>query len=450
LAKTVTYSRRKFLVIFVVVMAALIIDQSISNISDIITQEITSTSGVALFIAIATVYAVGQYYILEMVKAKNKEITIKSLHNNAAEKMITAVQYVLTAIIVFTVLQIIVSSQYHTNLLIAAFTISYGAASILMGILAWKLFSWFKINKRFEVLLFGLATAVITMYLIDNIILVDVILMGKPALITPESEVIYATMGLEPYDPMYIVLTLQNYSLTAFIILIWAGTVLLLRHNVRRIGKVKFSVIVTLPLIYFMSYYVTLYQQFYPTSVVTEAISSNFMIPILLYTYSYMACGVLFGAGFLSISRHIGHSNHVRDYMIITGFGLILFFSAGFATVLQAPYPPYGLPNVSFAALSCFLILVGLYQSAVSIAQDVNLRNWIRKSVIQSKLLDSIGTAQMEQELQNKVITMTKENAQVLEKESGIEPSLTDEEIQQYVDRVISEIKSDRDALQDR
>jgi len=47
----------------------------------------------------------------------------------------------------------------------------------------------------------------------------------------------------------------------------------------------------------------------------------------------------------------------------------------------------------------------------------------------------------MAQEFQNKIISVTKENAQLMEQESGTEPSLSDEEITDYLNRVINEIR---------
>ncbi|MGB7956714.1 MAG: hypothetical protein WCF23_22305 [Candidatus Nitrosopolaris sp.] len=82
--------------------------------------------------------------------------------------------------------------------------------------------------------------------------------------------------------------------------------------------------------------------------------------------------------------------------MMITAYGFVLFLTAVVATVEQAGYPPFGLANVSFVGLSSFLILIGLYHSAISVANDVTLRKSIKNSALrESKLLDSIGTAQM-------------------------------------------------------
>jgi hypothetical protein len=121
---------------------------------------------------------------------------------------------------------------------------------------------------------------------------------------------------------------------------------------------------------------------------------------------------------------------------------LLLFFTAADAGLLQAGYPPFGLADVSFVALSSYLILIGLYYSAVSVAEDVALRKSIKNLAIKElKLLDSIGTAQMMQEIEEKVMRTTKTNADLLAKQSGVDPSLTDDEIKDYMEKITEEVK---------
>jgi len=128
--------------------------------------------------------------------------------------------------------------------------------------------------------------------------------------------------------------------------------------------------------------------------------------------------------------------------MIITAYGFILYFITGGATVLQAGYPPFGLANVSFVGLASFLILVGLYHSAISVAHDVKLRKIIKKSAMEeSKLLVSIGSAQMEQEIQRRVLKNTKQQQDTLTQQTGVQSSLTEYEIKQYLTTVLREIK---------
>jgi hypothetical protein len=59
--------------------------------------------------------------------------------------------------------------------------------------------------------------------------------------------------------------------------------------------------------------------------------------------------------------------------------------------------------------LSSYLILVGIYGSAISVSEDSMLRKSIRKLVIkEAELVDTFPTAQMEQEIQTKVVETTK------------------------------------------
>ncbi len=69
------------------------------------------------------------------------------------------------------------------------------------------------------------------------------------------------------------------------------------------------------------------------------------------------------------------------------------------------------------------------------------MRQTIRRSVTeQSKLLDSIGTAQMEQELQYKVLAITKKLSDKMVEETGVEASMTEEDVKAHIEMVRKEI----------
>jgi len=56
-----------------------------------------------------------------------------------------------------------------------------------------------------------------------------------------------------------------------------------------------------------------------------------------------------------------------------------------------------------------YLVPLGIYSSAISVAEDSKLRQSIRSfAVRESRLLDSIGMAEIEQQVQRKVIAFTK------------------------------------------
>ena len=123
-------------------------------------------------------------------------------------------------------------------------------------------------------------------------------------------------------------------------------------------------------------------------------------------------------------------------------YGVVLFFVSSQNTVAQLPYPPFGVIAASFVGLSAYMMFLGLYSSAISVSQDVQLRQSIRKSAIEEvKFLESIGTAQMEQELQKRVLTIAKKSSDSMIKETGVQPSLSEDEMKEYLEEVRKEIK---------
>jgi hypothetical protein len=112
--------------------------------------------------------------------------------------------------------------------------------------------------------------------------------------------------------------------------------------------------------------------------------------------------------------------------------------------VVYAPYLPFGLVAWSLVPLSTYLFGLGFYLSAYSVSLNSKLRNSIRDSVIEeSKFLGPIGIAKMEQDIQNKVKMMMSKQSEKMKEDTGVEGvehSLTDDEITQYIKDVLREI----------
>ena len=105
-------------------------------------------------------------------------------------------------------------------------------------------------------------------------------------------------------------------------------------------------------------------------------------------------------------------------------------------------FPPYGLVTISLIGISSFLLLIGFYSTAVSVANDTKLRVSIRKSIEQNlDLLGKIGNAEMELSLRRKVLGLTKVMEKELVEQTGIESSLSEEEVLNYATLAIREVK---------
>lgn len=135
--------------------------------------------------------------------------------------------------------------------------------------------------------------------------------------------------------------------------------------------------------------------------------------------------------------------------MIIVAFSFMLFFNVAEATISQTSFPPFGLANVSFVGISAYMMLVGLSSSAISISKDIELRKYIKNIVIEtSNLFGNIGTAQTEAEVKDKVKFFAKEKGDLFEEETKVGVSLSDDEITQYIDEAINEMKKTRTNIQ--
>jgi signal transduction histidine kinase len=456
------YSSKKFFVIISIIVSSLIIDISLSNISDII--SVSTSWGFSAFIAIVIVYAVGQYLILEFVKQKSRMIRTKSPHFNKLSTIVTIVQYVLTASIVFIILQILVNSYYYTSLLTWNSLISYAIASIIMVILALKFFSWYRSNRNFIVLLYSVSFIITSISIVSSIVFFTVILLDTPAIKSPslseltseqeevghgaEQEEVGHGADIRKFDQSTVLGKVQTVFVISHIasfLLLWGSTVMLLHTYSKKLGKVKFWTIITIPIASFLSIFVIItpfVMSISYSSHDTDTIFKIIVVDALGYTLPALVSGILFGLPFWTIARSLNYNSALKDYMIIAGSGFALFEVAITGNVILAPYPPLGLVSVSFVGISSYLILMGIYSSAVSISGDVKLRQAIRKSAVdESKLLVGIGSGQMEQKIEKKVIEMAKDQAASMIDQTGVQLSLTEHDMKQYLSSVLKEIK---------
>jgi hypothetical protein len=107
-----------------------------------------------------------------------------------------------------------------------------------------------------------------------------------------------------------------------------------------------------------------------------------------------------------------------------------------------APYPPFGIATITVIGLSAYLIVIGIYMSTISLSQDAELRRSIKQIArSQSNLFDSMVTAEIERKIEKRVLQVIRTQSVEMEKETGVQPSLNDQEIQDYLKQVIREVK---------
>jgi hypothetical protein len=426
---------KKLLIVMGFVIITILIDSEIGVIADFIPEQISSSVGLATFLGIAIIFAVAQYFILSYIKQSNKETRAKALNLDLTYWIVSVAQYILVGILVYVILQIIVAQQYSIVTLYASHVISYGLWITTLSLLARAFFSWYKLSNKNTMVLI-LAISMIA-YVINGIAglasYLDMLAQQKPV-VTSYDIAYFPEFGIALLGSQ-IGLVNQIASSIAYI-LTWIGTVKLLYPHIKKLGKTKFWIVMGAAMIYYLISFPLFVLGYFTPSENVDAKTN-----ILIISLGGILSGIIFGAAFLSVAKTLRMETALRNHMILAAYGFLLFYIAGSATAAQAAYPPYGLASISLTGLSCYLIYSGLYSSAAIVSQDTTLRQSIRKSVTeQSKLLDSIGTAHMEQELQSRVLTIAKKNSDDMAEETGVETSMSEDDMKDYLEVVMNEL----------
>lgn len=257
------------------------------------------------------------------------------------------------------ILEIFLAKEYNIALLYAALSIGYGLWIATLGLLAKAFFSWYRLsNKNVMVLIFALSMVAhvvnggLGLYAYVN----D--LAQKNSVIRLDDVTVF------PEFSSSIFIAYSIASVVAYI-LTWGGTMMLLPSYMKKLGKIRFWIIMGAG----MGYYLIAFPLF-TLGYFTPSENSDAMTNILIFSLSAVFTGIVFGAAFLSIARTLQTGSVVGDSMKIAAYGSVLFYVTSIAIVSQAAYPPYGLASVSFTGLSCYLIYNGLYFSAISVSQD--------------------------------------------------------------------------------
>jgi hypothetical protein len=395
-------------------------------------------ANVKTFVALGIFCIFSQLIILNFAHRKvgKSFLSPERLHMNVVNKVIMFVQLGIIALLVAILFEVSLLLSYDVVLLEAVIVSSFLTAACLTALLSWRLIIWFKSNKNRVMLAYLLASLFISASAIIGIVYLLDQLSYQPSISYARQYGDYLGHVERGYSSLVYAYTIS--SAIAFVLL-WIGTVFLLLSYRKRVGTKKYWIIMSIPLLYFLS-------QFQPVilNLVLNYASDNPMLFSLVYVVmvdvSRPVGGVLFGLAFILVSRKL-QSQGVKSYLVISGIGFLLLLVSYQAVALStAPFPPLGLLSASYFGLSSYLIFIGLYSSAVSVSQDSRLRISIRRSVeTELNFIGSIGEAEMDHRILEKVLSTSKKISETMPEESGISSSLTDKEIKDYILEVLAE-----------
>jgi hypothetical protein len=417
-----------------VVTVTITIDSEIGYVADFIPEQVSSNTGIFVFILIAVIFATTQYFILDYVKQLNRETRQRVPHLTRLHTGISVAQYLLAVVVAIVILQILFIQQYNIVSLYIVYAISYGLWIVTLAILARAFFSWYRFSKNAVVLIFALSMIAYVINGVAGLFEYSDMLGQQKSIITSVDVAYFPEFSIESVGSQIGVI--NNAASSAAYILTWIGTVKMLYPYIKKLGKIKFWTIMGVAMVYYLSIFPLFVLGYFTPSENVDAMTN-----ILIFSLAGLLSGIIFGAAFYSVARTLRRGSDLRNHMIVAAYGFVLFYIAGSASASQAAYPPFGIISVSFIGLSCYLIYAGLYSSAVTVSQDTTLRLSIKKSITdQAKFLHGMGSAHMEQELQSTVMEIAKKHSDVLTEKTGVESSMTENDIKEYMAMVMEEI----------
>jgi hypothetical protein len=424
-------------------MLAIITDISMNRITPFVSKPTDPVLNVVILGLLASIGLGVSQLITKYLNTKRSESPLlNQVHIlNIMGKMISIAQYSLFGLVILAIFQMLLFSEYSILILCISVTLSYILAIIILGLLAWRFFSWFKVNHNLLVVSYGINFSMLSLNAIFTFSYVFNMLVNQYIQYSNIAFHVGSVMTFGAYTSSYYT-AYVNSSIISFIAS-WFSTVLMLRHYSKKIGLLKYWFLISLPLLYFLIQFQPLLLVLFSPLRLAYPVTFSILYT-LIFTMAKPIGGILFGVAFWIIAATLKRDNYtIRNFLIISGYGLMLVFASNQAILtVNYPYPPFGLAAVSFMALASYLLLIGIYSSAISVAHDVELRRSVRRLAVKEfKLLDSIGTAHMEQEIQRTVLKLASRQQEAMEADTGVGSSLDEEDVKQYLDEVLVEVK---------
>lgn len=349
--------------------------------------------------------------------------------------LMTAAQFVIIALLLVVVIQVEIQNKYHSLVVAASAVMSIFIAISLTSMLALRFWLWLRFGIDRVVMSYAFAMTITAASLVFLAVFIALEMLHAPMIID-STRIAVSTSNITNFA----LIEFNSYLSLASFVSIWIASVFLLSLTKRKQRRATFYLIVMLPLLYYLGIFQWIVSYLFSSFGLLNAVQ-DYTFDLLNSILTRPIGGILFGIAFWTVARGAKEIN-VSDHMKLAAFGIVLLSISNVdAGLFMLPYPSFGLPTISFMSLSSYLLFLGIYYSAISVSLDQKLRTSIQKSVEQQlRFVSKIGVSQMEREVQKKVARITKDLADELQEESGVETSIPDN-IEGYISTVIEETK---------
>ena len=435
-------NNKSIFTLIISILIIIIMDSSLTIFCTPKSSRIINISNTELYLIYSIIFIISNIVLFNIVRS------ITSNLNKYFYFIVLIIQSLLFITLLTIYGEMIIYSNYSNLVIFIIVYTSFLSSIGFLSILTVKLFRWFSLNPNSSILMYGIAISIFILNTIIGLVYVTQVLSTHTDIIKPMScRVLFGSLfHINPGLSIY----LSNlYDITSIIsfIAVWFVTTFILKQYSHNIGKIKYWILVSVPLIVFMTKYEIILYYLLKDPLILEIFSSirlNSISDQIISTFlnsNLQIGGIFFAISFLVIVKKIPKGHRIVNSLIISLIGMMfLFGSKDISELILPSYPPVGIVAISFLGLASYLLLVGIYSSATIAARDITLRKYLNKKVENdTTLLNNIAFSENETEIQKNVKSLMTYSSQW--QQNNIQHELNQQEIKEIVNDVISEVK---------
>ena len=432
--------------VILVAISLMVIDSTIVKYIGFSNKEYPTPVYVSIFIILAILFVATVIVLLGFVKSKNSESGLKrGLSVKTTYLIIAVTQFLLISIMVMIIQPTIALKSYNTLSLLAVVFISHITALFFLIMLVLTLVDWIMAKRDRLLSLYTISFSLTAIAIITSLIYATMVLSHQPSNIRPLS-IHNAFIGLPRAEvAIYFGPTLDIISILSFVS-VWIASAVLLSTYSRRIGKIRYWAIISIPLIYFLFPFEKNVVDIFRSLVVSSPVLYG-VLDVTIFSATKQIGALVFSLVFLAASSLVT-KHEMQKYLLICAIGMaILYGSIEIDTLLFATYPPFGVVTVSFMPMGSYLLFTGILLSARLVARDKELRTeFYRSATNQLYLLKTFGVSEFEKQLMKDYKSIDK-RTRSLEKDRSIKKENVKEALHGLVDDM--DVENAREILHD-
>lgn len=435
---SINLSGKSSLVFILVFTTIAVVDSTIVGLLSYSGFDLPVTSNIMIFVLFSVTFATTGIILLKSVK---KSIT----HNHRlpfimknSHLIISITLTLIIVILLIIIFQMTIMNKYNVRLLSASTYVTHVSALIFLSLLIYMFVGWFRSKKNYMTMLYMISFILISATIIVSMIYLDHN-FSRSYSIDRKPYPIYLYVIRQEVTPFNETLhTISDVLYFSSFLTMWIATAILLKQYRFKIGRIKYYIILSIPLIYYSFTFHGYFGNVFSQLVIQYPVGFG-VVYVLTFSATKQVGSLLFSTAFLTASTLV-RKDDVRKSLLTTAIGIaILFGSVELTTLQYRLFPPFGLVTEAFMPLGSYFLFVGIFTSAKRVSEDAELRRQFHESAMsQLSLLKTIGIREMEAELVKKFKTIekNKRNLGVID-----QPLSAEEDVKQIVREVLDEIR---------